>query len=1116
MIDLVGATRGDDDTIASGDDPASAQTVSSGAQPLSAAARQELPLVPFEAYVRIDEYARGGLGRIIRAKDERTGRFVAIKEMLADNADAAARFVREAMVTANLQHPAIVPVYEVGRWPDGQPFYAMKLVQGRALNEVIAATKDLDGRLALISHVAAVADALAYAHGERVIHRDLKPHNVLCGAFGETVVIDWGLARRLDETETAAAQGSTSGAPGETQVGAVMGTPGYMPPEQARGERADQQSDVYAIGAILYHVLAGRPPHVGRDLETLLEHVLHATPEKLPAEVPRDLVAIVERALAADRAKRYPSAAELASDLRRFMTGQLVLAHHYTRRARLARFVSRNRGAVAVAGAALAIVGIVATVAIRNIVIARAEATASRDEARGRLVASYVDRAGLELVNGQPARSLAYTIASAQVAGLTPQTRLMAAYALDQLPPARWWRGFEVQGAMFAPGGHDLLLRVKALIGSEIVRWNPNTDHVEWRVPGFLDHGVVLVGRDTLAFARDSTVALVTVADGASIAELTRSTDAHYTGGLTVDVSGRWLAANARDRIDLFDTTTRTLSVSIPFAKAVETPIVAADGQHIITSAKNNEMSVLDRSGKVVATFDAELGLVVSAGDELVYSPPPGENGIEHLVVGDWTGKVRLDLPIGISPPQTIEVDMGAKRIALGTADGAVQVRSLVSGEVSWQTSLGERVGHVVFDGKVLRAASSSTVVGFDITSGIEVQRVSTAGDEVLATSDDHTLVAAVAYGAGLAVWAAAHNEFVPVAPTPTKITGLALAPDRTLISAGNDGEIYEFRDGESARRLASGAAITTLARLDDGTLIAASTDGTIVVRDHNGRELRRFAGGIVAAPSPDGRQIATATSGGTVAIWDVATGSSIRTLGTLFHANMIRWSPDGRRIAAVAAPGSRVSIWDVNGGVVRVIPEGMLAGIGIAFSNDGKWLARASEPTDTLFAVDGGEDRKLLEPPSGAPVVVAFSPDDRTVLVAGTGFVSTWDVATGAPRLRIATNGWIMSAAFLNNGRFIVAAGTDRRVHVWNAETGAELLAFATPPPPLRLVVERNGARVAVLTGGGATVWTVPAFAGTLDDLRESARCRLDLEVSDAHLRAHPIDLAACNRLAW
>ena len=270
----MGDASGHDDTVASGGltptvaslDVASAETVGSGTLVVPDA--RALPVVATESYVRIDEYARGGLGRIIRARDQRTGRSVAIKEMLADNTDAGARFVREAMVTANLQHPAIVPVYEVGQWPDGKPFYAMKLVRGRALSDEIAAIADLDGRLGLLSHVAAVADALAYAHGERVIHRDLKPQNVLVGAFGETVVIDWGLARGLDEADSTAPPHFASAAHGQTHVGAILGTPSYMAPEQARGERADERTDVYAIGAILYHVLAGRPPHVAASSST--------------------------------------------------------------------------------------------------------------------------------------------------------------------------------------------------------------------------------------------------------------------------------------------------------------------------------------------------------------------------------------------------------------------------------------------------------------------------------------------------------------------------------------------------------------------------------------------------------------------------------------------------------------------------------------------------------------------------------------------------------------------------------------------------------------------------------------------------------------------------------
>ena len=150
-----------------------------------------------DRYELLAEHGRGGLGRVMRARDRRLGRLVAVKELLRTSDLAQQLFVREAMITARLEHPGIVPVHEAGRWANGDPYYVMKLVSGRTLKEVMAAAASLGDRLALLPHLIAVAEAVGYAHSEAVVHRDLKPTNVLVGEFGETVVIDWGLARDL-------------------------------------------------------------------------------------------------------------------------------------------------------------------------------------------------------------------------------------------------------------------------------------------------------------------------------------------------------------------------------------------------------------------------------------------------------------------------------------------------------------------------------------------------------------------------------------------------------------------------------------------------------------------------------------------------------------------------------------------------------------------------------------------------------------------------------------------------------------------------------------------------------------------------------------------------------
>ncbi|HEY1553713.1 MAG TPA: serine/threonine-protein kinase [Kofleriaceae bacterium] len=392
-------TRGDDATVAA---PLSKS-------PVEAAADDAPPLheVPASLYRTEREIARGGMGRITAAEDRRLGRPVALKELIDPAGEQTQRFEREARITARLQHPGIVPVYEAGRWETGEPFFAMKLVSGKPLDQVIDDALKLSDRLALLPRLAAACDAIAYAHSQRIIHRDLKPSNVLIGEYGETVVIDWGLAKDLDTADSPASATQTRGPrafverPSHREItsqsstltvaGAVMGTPAYMPPEQARGEPVDQRADVFALGAMLYHLLAGKPPYAARTATDVLASA--ALGKFVPLaqrvkKVPLELHAIVERAMAPNPIDRYPNAGELAEEVRRFLTGRLVDAHRYTALQRVGRFVKRHRAAVTISAIAIAGFVIGGSMAIGRIVAARDQAQGAERVATARQVAA--------------------------------------------------------------------------------------------------------------------------------------------------------------------------------------------------------------------------------------------------------------------------------------------------------------------------------------------------------------------------------------------------------------------------------------------------------------------------------------------------------------------------------------------------------------------------------------------------------------------------------------------------------------------------------------------------------------------------------------------------------
>lgn len=291
------------------------------------------------------ELGRGGTATVYRANDRLLEREVALKVLDLPEADPTfgERVLREARILAGLEHPGIVPVHDAGTLPDGRVYCAMKQVRGERL-DIAALALALHEKLRLFLRV---CEAVSFAHAHGVVHRDLKPENVMVGPFGEVLVLDWGLARRLDsatwEPESLAGRVGrpvTRGAGRLTGEGDVLGTPAYMAPEQERGGAmaAGPASDVFALGGVLEFLLTGRPPV--REAAARLQ-------------APKPLLAIRDRALAERPGDRYDSAAALAAEIERFLDGRPVEAYRESPAERALRFFVRYRGAILLVAAYL-------------------------------------------------------------------------------------------------------------------------------------------------------------------------------------------------------------------------------------------------------------------------------------------------------------------------------------------------------------------------------------------------------------------------------------------------------------------------------------------------------------------------------------------------------------------------------------------------------------------------------------------------------------------------------------------------------------------------------------------------------------------------------------------
>ena len=360
-------------------------------------------------------HAKGGLGKVSVARDEELRREVALKEIQerhADDPDSRARFLLEAEITGGLEHPGIVPVYGLGQYADGRPYYAMRFIRGDSLQEAVARFhKSPDKRLdsgeravelrTLLGRFIDVCNAIAYAHSRGVLHRDLKPGNIMLGQYGETLVVDWGLAKPQDpsNTKSESLEGPirpTSVSGSVTQMGSTIGTPQYMSPEQAAGrlDLLGPASDVYSLGATLYCLLTGHAPIEAPSVEIVLQNVQRGEfppPRQVNEHIARPLEAICLKAMALKPADRYQSPKDLADDIEHWLADEPVSAYREGLSARAARWARRHKtlvvssvGLLAAAAIALAVITVVVKHQQALTEVARQDAETARDQARRR------------------------------------------------------------------------------------------------------------------------------------------------------------------------------------------------------------------------------------------------------------------------------------------------------------------------------------------------------------------------------------------------------------------------------------------------------------------------------------------------------------------------------------------------------------------------------------------------------------------------------------------------------------------------------------------------------------------------------------------------------------
>jgi WD40 repeat protein len=1057
---------------------------------MQAGVPRALPPVRDGRYEILCEHGRGGIGCVYRAHDRELGRDVAIKKLISRGNVRDMRFFREAAITARLEHPGIVPIHEAGWWSDGTPFYAMKLIAGRPLRDLVAERSTVEHRLGLLHHVVAVADAIAYAHARKVIHRDLKPSNVIVGEFGETVVIDWGLAKDLTASEgddDACGPSSAQADDSLTSAGSVLGTPAYMAPEQRRGEAVDQRVDVFAIGTMLWQLcsLEAVPPADPPLRRAVLRR----------ARVDDDLIAIIDKAIAGDPQHRYRDAGALAADLRAFTSGARIAARRYSPLAVVAHWIRRHRmRAISAATGVVLLVLLGGTLLhawvterLADISITQAEVEAGRqallhddaEEAQRHLARVYL--------RGERSPAVAFMLSRALQPRFAEQARFTSAgrmwpavFSPDgrQLvttdeTSADVWDADTHRRLFTLPHGAEVHRAVYTADGARIVTAAPGDVRVWDATRGALVraltppagrgkrtdyHEVAVSPDDKLVAAIDvgGSVADVWDADsGTSVAELPNDGSSFASIAFTGD--GRWLATGGGNDVRVFDTRTwaQVMTVAGP---GICSLAIDPTAPRLITGTVDGDAAIWAIPTGERLHHLRELGEPV---DAVAFAPGGATvaTATRDGMIQVWdasSGKLQSSDPQLRSKVLSLEFDRTSTLVAAGGSSGKVLVEDAASGMPLTVLEGPSNVVWARFDPssrRVVGASWDGTARLWDATPPYLRWRSLPVGGFcgiVTSLEPDRRFAAVGCQGHTTRVWDTAHDRLLAELPGTTQVDGdfmsalpaVSAAGDRAAVAHDRTVVIYQLPGGQPLRTIGHGAAVNAVAFSAAGhDVVSGAIDGSVLVTRDAGEPvvLPGFTAGVDATGFlADGRPVAAA--GKTLRIYDAERRTVLAELELPARLHTLRSSPDGHLLItgprSIDAPTPPV-LWDVEH-YRRIAP--LVGHVGLVWSE--------------RFVRDG---REILT-------------------TGGDGTVRSWDAATGRPLHTYRGSARFLADAIVDpEGAMIVAAGGDGLVHFWDAANERPLWTMLAHQPHVIAVHFEGGDLVTRGFAGDVARWTLP-----------------------------------------